>query len=137
MVSRVARAAALLSTACLFATALAQLAALRAAGLHGSAPPHAAAFKSLISTLTNNLIWLVATGLGLVIVLFAGMMAFGDIRAPERLFRIVETLVPEVDQVDLRHRPVGLGLMGYQDALYTLSIPFASTIAALLARSAV
>ena len=93
MVSRVTRAAALFSTAYLFAGAVAQLAALRAAGLNGTAPPHAAAFKSLISTLTNNWIWLVATGLGLVIVLFAGMMAFGDIRAPERLFRIAGAIM--------------------------------------------
>ncbi len=34
--------------------------------------------------------------------------------------------VPEARHSNLRHRPVGLGLMGYQDALYTLRIPFAS-----------
>ncbi len=34
--------------------------------------------------------------------------------------------VPEARYSNLRHRPVGLGLMGYQDALYTLRIPFAS-----------
>ncbi|SFS16498.1 ribonucleoside-diphosphate reductase alpha chain [Granulicella pectinivorans] len=34
--------------------------------------------------------------------------------------------VPEARQSNLRHRPVGLGIMGYQDALYTLRIPFAS-----------
>jgi hypothetical protein len=93
MVSRVARAAVLLSTAYLFAGASVQLAALRAAGLNGTPPPHAAAFKSLIGTLTDNWIWLVATGLGLIIVLFAGMMAFGDIRAPERLFRIAGAIM--------------------------------------------
>jgi hypothetical protein len=93
MVFRVARIGALASTACLLAARTVQLAALRAAGLNGIAPPHAAAFKALISTLTNNWIWLVATGLGLVIVLFAGMMAFGDIRAPERLFRIAGAIM--------------------------------------------
>jgi hypothetical protein len=93
MVSRIARAAAVLSAAYLCAVAASPLAALRAAGLNGTAPPHAAAFKSLISTLTNNWIWLIATGLGLVIVLFAGMMAFGDIRAPERLFRIAGAIM--------------------------------------------
>ena len=31
--------------------------------------------------------------------------------------------VPEARYSNLRHRPVGLGIMGYQDALYTLSIP--------------
>jgi ribonucleoside-diphosphate reductase alpha chain len=34
--------------------------------------------------------------------------------------------VPEARFSNLRHRPVGLGVMGYQDALYTLRIPFAS-----------
>jgi ribonucleoside-diphosphate reductase alpha chain len=34
--------------------------------------------------------------------------------------------VPEARFSNLRHRPVGLGIMGYQDALYTLRIPFAS-----------
>lgn len=34
--------------------------------------------------------------------------------------------VPEARHSNLRHRPVGLGLMGYQDALYTRRIPFAS-----------
>ncbi len=35
--------------------------------------------------------------------------------------------VPEARASNLKHRPVGLGLMGYQDALYTLRIPFASS----------
>ena len=34
--------------------------------------------------------------------------------------------VPEARYSNLRHRPVGLGIMGYQDALYSLAIPFAS-----------
>lgn len=34
--------------------------------------------------------------------------------------------VPEARFSNLRHRPVGLGMMGYQDALYALRIPFAS-----------
>ncbi len=37
--------------------------------------------------------------------------------------------VSEARYSNLRHRPVGLGLMGYQDALYTLKIPFASEAA--------
>jgi ribonucleoside-diphosphate reductase alpha chain len=37
--------------------------------------------------------------------------------------------VPEARHSNLRHRPVGLGVMGYQDALYTLNIPFASEAA--------
>jgi ribonucleoside-diphosphate reductase alpha chain len=34
--------------------------------------------------------------------------------------------VPEARASNLRHRPVGLGIMGYQDALYRLRIPFTS-----------
>ncbi len=34
--------------------------------------------------------------------------------------------VPEARYSNLRHRPVGLGIMGFQDALYTLRIPIAS-----------
>ena len=34
--------------------------------------------------------------------------------------------VPEARHSNLRHRPVGLGIMGYQDALYALRIPYAS-----------
>ncbi len=35
--------------------------------------------------------------------------------------------VAEARHSNLRHRPVGLGVMGYQDALYALRIPFSST----------
>ncbi len=41
--------------------------------------------------------------------------------------------VPEARYSNLRHRPVGLGIMGYQDALYTLRIPYASDEAARFA----
>ncbi len=34
--------------------------------------------------------------------------------------------VPQARRSNLRHRPVGLGLMGFQDALYRLRIPYAS-----------
>jgi len=34
--------------------------------------------------------------------------------------------VPEARKSNLRHRPVGLGVMGFQDALYKLRIPYAS-----------
>jgi ribonucleoside-diphosphate reductase alpha chain len=37
--------------------------------------------------------------------------------------------IPEARYSNLRHRPVGLGIMGYQDALYTLRIPFSSDAA--------
>ncbi|GAB6067939.1 ribonucleoside-diphosphate reductase subunit alpha [Methylothermus subterraneus] len=34
--------------------------------------------------------------------------------------------VPKARRSNLRHRPVGLGIMGFQDALYKLRIPYAS-----------
>jgi ribonucleoside-diphosphate reductase alpha chain len=34
--------------------------------------------------------------------------------------------IPEARRSNLRHRPVGLGLMGFQDALYELGLPVAS-----------
>jgi ribonucleoside-diphosphate reductase alpha chain len=34
--------------------------------------------------------------------------------------------IPEARRSNLRHRPVGLGLMGFQDALHTLRIAYAS-----------
>ncbi len=33
--------------------------------------------------------------------------------------------VPQARRANLRHRPVGLGLMGFQDALYRLGLPYA------------
>ncbi|MBI2970103.1 MAG: ribonucleoside-diphosphate reductase subunit alpha [Gammaproteobacteria bacterium] len=34
--------------------------------------------------------------------------------------------VPQARRSNLRHRPVGLGLMGFQDALYKIRVPYAS-----------
>ena len=34
--------------------------------------------------------------------------------------------VPQARNSNLRHRPVGLGLMGFQEALYTLNLPYSS-----------
>ena len=34
--------------------------------------------------------------------------------------------IPQAKTSNLRHRPVGLGIMGFQDALYKLQIPYAS-----------
>ncbi|SEA99368.1 ribonucleoside-diphosphate reductase subunit alpha [Variovorax sp. YR216] len=59
----------------------------------------------------------------------------------EKLKRTISTAMRMLDNVidinyyavkkardsNLRHRPVGLGLMGFQDALYELRIPYAST----------
>lgn len=34
--------------------------------------------------------------------------------------------VPQARQANLKHRPVGLGIMGFQDALYALGLPYSS-----------
>lgn len=65
------------------------MSALRAAGLNGTAPAGASAFKTLISTLTSNWEWLIGTGVGLVLVLIAGLMIAGSQRAPDHLFRVI------------------------------------------------
>ncbi|MGB5800907.1 MAG: ribonucleoside-diphosphate reductase subunit alpha, partial [Mesorhizobium sp.] len=38
--------------------------------------------------------------------------------------------IPEARRSNLRHRPVGLGIMGFQDAIQKLRIPYASQVAA-------
>ena len=62
---------------------------LRAAGLTGTPPPNSALIVTLIATLTSNWLWLVGTGVGLVLVLLAGMLAFGSRSAPDVLFRVI------------------------------------------------
>ena len=41
--------------------------------------------------------------------------------------------VPQARNSNLRHRPVGLGIMGFQDALYKLDLPYASAEAVAFA----
>jgi hypothetical protein len=65
------------------------LAALRAAGLKGAMPVGGQAIAGLIRTLQSNWEWLIATGVGLVLVLLAGLMIFGSIRATDHLFRVI------------------------------------------------
>jgi hypothetical protein len=55
-------------------TSSGQLAALKAAGLSGIAPRGGDAFVGLVRELQQNWTWLVSTGLGLVLVLIAGLM---------------------------------------------------------------
>jgi len=62
---------------------------LKAAGLTGKAPPNAALITKLIDTLTSNWLWLIGTGVSLVLVLLAGMLAFGSRSAPDVLFRVI------------------------------------------------
>ena len=67
----------------------ARLWALKAAGLSGVAPQGGNAFSGLVHTLEQNWIWLVSTGLGLVLVLIAGLMVSGSRNAPDWLFRVI------------------------------------------------
>jgi hypothetical protein len=69
--------------------AIVELCALKAAGLKGVAPQGSGAISTLISTLTDNWEWLISTGVGLVLVLLAGLMVFGSQRAPDHLFRVI------------------------------------------------
>jgi hypothetical protein len=71
------------------ALAQGQLAALRAAGLNGTAPPNDAAIKALVSTLTDNWIWLISLGLGLIVVVLAGLLIAGSRTAPDWLFKVI------------------------------------------------
>lgn len=43
--------------------------------------------------------------------------------------------IPQAKNSNLKHRPIGLGLMGFQDALYQLRIPYSSTKAVEFADS--
>lgn len=66
-----------------------QLSALKAAGLSGIAPQGGNAFVGMVRTLQQNWTWLVSTGLGLVLVLIAGLMVAGSRQAPDWLFRVI------------------------------------------------
>jgi uncharacterized membrane protein YccC len=70
-----------------------ELAALKAAGLTGTAPSGSDAIKQLIATLTSNWEWLIGTGVGLVLMLIAGLMIFGSQRAPDHLFRVIGGII--------------------------------------------
>ena len=73
----------------LFAFAVGELAALKAAGLNGQMPVGGKAIQGLIQTLQSNWEWLIATGVSLVLVLLAGLMIFGSMRAPDHIFRVI------------------------------------------------
>jgi hypothetical protein len=66
-----------------------ELAALKAAGFTGQVPVGGKVIKSLVGTLQSNWEWLIATGVGLVLVVVAGLMMFGSQRAPDHLFRVI------------------------------------------------
>ncbi len=64
------------------------LAALHAAGLVGTAPANSGVISGLIRTLQGNVIWLIATGFGLVIAIIAFMLFFGSQRGMEQLAKV-------------------------------------------------
>jgi integral membrane sensor domain MASE1 len=66
-----------------------ELAALKAAGFTGQVPVGGKVIRGLIHTLQSNWEWLIATGVGLVLVIVAGLMMFGSQRAPDHLFRVI------------------------------------------------
>ena len=87
---RLARVSAAALLALLGAAASAgELAALKAAGFTGTMPAGGKVVEDLISTLQSNWEWLIATGVGLVLVIVAGLMMFGSQRAPDHLFRVI------------------------------------------------
>ena len=89
MTGRLGRWVLVVAAAVALAGGLPELAALRAAGLTGAPRRAPAAFRQLISTLTSNWEWLIGTGVGLVLVLIAGLMIAGSQRAPDHLFRVI------------------------------------------------
>jgi hypothetical protein len=78
-----------LASGLVVAIGFAPLSALKAAGLSGIAPQGGNAFADLVRTLQQNWTWLVSTGLGLVLVLIAGLMVAGSRQAPDWLFRVI------------------------------------------------
>jgi len=65
------------------------LAALRGAGLNGTPPPNATVIKKLIDDLTANWTWLIGTGMGLVLIILAGLLMVGSRTAPDWLFKVI------------------------------------------------
>lgn len=51
---------------------------------------------------------------------------FTAVRMLDNVIDINYYSVPQARRSNLKHRPIGLGLMGFQDALYLLGIPYAS-----------
>jgi type IV secretory pathway VirB2 component (pilin) len=66
-----------------------EAAALKAAGFTGKVPVGGKVIQGLISTLQSNWEWLIATGVGLVLIVVAGLMMFGSQRAPDHVFRVI------------------------------------------------
>ncbi len=70
-------------------TAAFSLQALRGAGLNGKPPENSAVIKKLIDDLTNNWEWLIITGMGMVLIILAGLLMVGSRTAPDWLFKVI------------------------------------------------
>ena len=76
-----------ISAAC-GASALAQMEALRAAGVTGKAPANAGAITKFVSTITDNALWMIGTVAVLGVVVIGALFFFGHSRAPDYAAKI-------------------------------------------------
>lgn len=68
--------------------AVGSMAALKGAGVTGTAPEGANGFQKLVGLLNDNLLWVFITCIGLAIVVGGVLMVFGHSRAQDHLIRI-------------------------------------------------
>jgi hypothetical protein len=76
-----------ISAACT-ASALVQMAALRAAGVTGKAPANAGAITQFVSTITDNALWMIGTVAVLGVVVIGALFFFGHSRAADYAAKI-------------------------------------------------
>ena len=70
------------------ASALAQMGALRAAGVTGKAPANASAITRFVSTITDNALWMIGTVAVLGVVVIGALFFFGHSRAADYAAKI-------------------------------------------------
>lgn len=85
---RAMTAAALALASAQVAVMLAHADALRAAGINGKAPPNAGPIKAFVSAITDNLLWLIGTGLVLAIVVVGAAFVVGSRNAQDYLLKV-------------------------------------------------
>ncbi|MQA76501.1 MAG: hypothetical protein GEU88_19625 [Solirubrobacterales bacterium] len=68
--------------------ALAPLAALKAAGLTGSAPAKAGALEQFVSTISDNALWIIGTVAVLSVLVIGGLFFFGHSRAQDYAMKV-------------------------------------------------
>ena len=69
--------------------AVAQMEALRAAGVTGTAPANAGAITKFVSTITDNALWMIGTIATLAVVVIGGLFFFGHSRAQDYAAKIL------------------------------------------------